>query len=210
MKAKKKAEQPKRKRFTKASFRKRAKEDPEGFRKVYGPWTSLEATINILRGVVPRFPFKEDGSDVLGDIPFGPLDVMEFVCGFDAECGYNFSQPLCDTFAAYMKQGSKKTVKELSEVVENAFNDEKIEQRETFCDDGEHCRHFDIHDAFKEDEELSKEFGETHLGKQQCYLCKHWDNTHDGEPYDCTTGKCTYRWHDPNGKNQMTFWEEES
>ena len=157
MKAKKKAEQPKRKRFA----------------KVYGPLTSLEATINILRGVVPQFPFKEDGSDVLGDIPFGPLDAMEFVCGFAAECGYNFSQPLCDTIAAYIRHGSKKTVKDLSDVVENAFNDEKIEQRETFCDDGEHCRHFDIHDAFKEDEQLCKDFGDTHHGKQECYMCKH-------------------------------------
>lgn len=210
MKAKKKAEQPKRKRLTKASFRKKAKEDPEGFRKIYGPWTSLEATLNMLRGIVPQFDFKDDGSDILGKVPFEPIDATEFVCAFAAECGYNFSQPLCDTIAAYMKKDSAKTVKDLSQVIENAFNDEKIEQRETFCDDGEHCRHFDIHDAFKEDEELCKEFGETHLGKQQCYMCKHWNITHNGEPCDCTTGKCTYRWQDPNGKDQLTFWEEKT
>ena len=198
----------KRKRTTKASFRKWKREHPEEFRKVYGPWTSLEATINILTGILPETDLKSDGSDVLGTLPFEPIDVTEFVCGFAAECGYNFSQPLCDTIRSYMQKDSKMTVKDLSNVIENAFNDEKIEQRETFCDDGEHCRHFEIHDAFKEDEELCSAFGESHHGKQECYMCKFWDNTQNGDPCDCTTGKCTYRWQDPNGKNQITFWEE--
>ena len=205
----KKETNKKRKRFTKSSFRKWCRENPEQARKVYGPWTSLKATLNMLRGIVPQFDFNDDGSDILGKVPFEPIDATEFVCAFAAECGYNFSQPLCDTIGAYMKKDSTKTVKDLSQVIENAFNDDKIESRETFCDDGEHCRHFDIHDAFKEDEQLCRDFGDTHHGKQECYMCKHWDNTHNGEPCDCTTGECTYRWQDPNGKDQLTFWAEE-
>ena len=200
----------KRKRLTKASFRKWKRENPEEFRKVFGPWTSLEATIRILQGVQPTIEFKEDGSNVLGDIPFDPIDDMEFVCGFAAECGYEFAQPLCDTIAAYMKKGSKKTVKDLSEVIERAFCDVESQARTRFCEDGENCKHFELHEAFVEDTRLCEDEGAKFVGQQQCYLCKWWDNSHDGEPCDCTKGKCIYKWRDPNGDKQMTFWKEEA
>ena len=208
MKAKKKAEQPKRKRFTKASFRKWKRENPEECRKVYGPWTSLEATVHMLKCVQPPIDFNEDGSDILGDIPFDPIDATEFVCAFAAECGYTFSQPLCDTISAYMKQGSKNTVKDLSEVIERAFNDNDFNKRSRDWDEGNGCKHFDCRDVFKEDKELCESVGSIVWGKQQCLMCKWWDHTHNGEPCDCTTGKCTYRWQDPNGEKQMTFWRE--
>lgn len=196
-----------RKRWSKAAFRKWAKENPEEYNALYGPLTSLEATIAILEGVLPSFKFKEDGSDVLGEVPFEPIDACEFVCGFAMECGYDFSQPLCDTIAAYMQKGSTKTVKELSEIIERVFISQEPKPIEAFCDSGGDCRHFSLHEAYKEDQELCEVFGDTD-SKQQCLLCKHWDNTHDGEPCDCTTGKCTYRWQDPNGDKQQTFWKE--
>lgn len=195
-------------RFTKASFRKWKRENPEEFRKIYGPWTSLEATMRILQGVQPTIEFKEDGSDILGDIPFDPIDAMEFVCGFAAECGYTFAQPICDTISAYMKKGSTKTVKDLAEVIERAFINLETDQRDLFCEDGENCRHFELHNAYVEDTRLCEDAGAKFVGCQQCFLCKWWDNSHNGEPCDCTTGKCTYRWQDPNGKDQLTFWEE--
>ena len=198
----------KRKRYTKASFCKWCRENPEEARKVYGPWTSLEATIRILQGVQPTIEFNEDGSDILGDIPFDPIDSIEFVCGFAAECGYNFSQPLCDTIEAYMKQGSKKTVKDLSEVIHRAFCEDEPKERLTFCEDGKMCKHFELHDAFEADTRLCEAEGTKFDGQQQCYLCKHWDNSHGGQDCDCTIGECTYRWQDPNGDKQMTFWKE--
>ena len=168
-----------------------------------GGKTSLEATIAILRGVLPGYNFKEDGSEILGDLPFEPIDATEFVCGFAAECGYDFSQPLYDTIAAYMKKGSKKTVKELAEVIHRTFIEENPKPRITFCDDGEHCKHFVCHEAFKDDAQLCADFG-SDLSKQQCLMCKWWDNSHNGEPCDCTTGDCTYRWEDPNGDKQVS------
>lgn len=195
--------------MNKRDFKKFKKEHPEEFRQIYGPFTSLEATINILSCIVTKVELKKDGSDVLGALPLEPIDATEFVCGFSCECGYIFTQPLCDTIAAFMRKGSTKTVKDLADVIERAFNDEVPKERTTFMEDGKDCKHFDLHEAFREDYELCKDFeGETDYGKQQCYLCKHWDNAHDGKPCDCTIGKCTYMWKDPNGENQMTFWDE--
>ena len=195
--------------MNKRDFKKFKKEHPEEFRQIYGPFTSLEATINILSCIVTKVELKKDGSDVLGQLPLEPIDAMEFVCGFSCECGYIFTQPLCDTIAAFMSKGSTKTVKDLADVIERAFNEELPEKRITFLKDGGGCRHFALHDAFLEDYELCREFeGDEPKGKQQCYLCKHWDNTHDGKPCDCTIGECTYSWKDPNGDKQMTFWDE--
>lgn len=185
----------------------RAKKNPKSDGEKSHGLTSLEATIAILEGVLPSFKFTEDGSDVLGEVPFEPIDACEFVCGFAAECGYEFSQPLCDTIAAYMQKGSTKTVKELSEIIERVFIDEEPKPIESFCDSGGDCRHFSLRPVYREDQELCEVFGATDR-KQQCLLCKHWDHSHDGEPCDCTTGKCTYKWEDPNGDKQLTLWKE--
>ena len=199
-----------RKRFTKASFKKWKCEHPEEARQIYGPWTSLEATIRILSYVKPMHEFKEDGSEVLGNMKFLPVtDTSEFICAFAAECGYEFSAPLFNTIDEYMKPGSKRTVKDLSEVIDRAFNDEEPKVREIFCDDGEDCRHFEINAAYDADTKLLSELdGFKFTGKQQCYLCRHWDVSNGGNPCDCTVGICTWKWKDPNGDKQQTFWEE--
>lgn len=159
--------------------------------------------------VLPGESLKDDGSDVLGELPFSPIDACEFACAWSAECGYDFSQPLCDTIAAFIKKGSKKTVKDLADVIERAICGDAPPKRTTFCTDGDDCPHFDIHDAYRHDTELCEGVdGPIQWKNQQCYLCKHWDNSNGGEPCDCTIGECTYRWKDPNGDSQQTFWEE--
>lgn len=183
------------------------KEEPNAQQQERG-LTSLEATIVILRGIVPEYRFKPDGSDVLGEVPFQPADIVEFVCAWAAECGYDMCEPLCDTIEAFIRKGSTKTVKDLSDVIDRVFCGEPPPQRADFCDDGEHCRHFALVSAYKRDFEEMKEIAEPNWERQECYMCTNWDKSNCGTPCDCTLGKCAYRWVDPNGDKQTTFWKE--
>ena len=172
--------------------------------------TSLEATLAILHGIVPDYCFKTDGSDILGEVPFQPIDIMEFVCAWAMEFGYEMCEPLCDTIEAFIKKGSPKTVKDLSDVIDRSFCGESPPQRAEFCDDKEHCRHFELVPAYKRDFEEMNDIADNPIWeRQECYMCRHWDRTNCGEPCDCTLGKCAYRWRDPNGDKQATFWKED-
>ena len=137
-------------------------------------------------------------------------DALEFVAQLSTAYGLDFSTPLCRKIDEMFSKADYVVIRDLADVIRLVFLEDHLDpSRLMFFNDEGKCKHFEADKEriglFPDDESF---FAGT---SQQCLLCRYWCDTGiDGvkDPHIGCLGKCTWRWIDPNGDRQQTFWEE--
>jgi len=139
-----------------------------------------------------------------------PEDAIEFVAHLSNSYGLDFSTPLCRKVGEMFAKAKYVQVHDLVDLIRLVFLEDHLDPSKLtlFNDEGK-CRHFELNEEgvmdFPDDETF---FGNT---SQQCLMCKYWCDTGVAgveDPHWGCLGKCTWRWMDPNGDKQQTFWKE--
>lgn len=175
--------------------------------------SSLDAVLEALHsmGYHPEEDCKEHPESVRLDvIGVKDEDAVEFVSYLATAYGLDFSTPLCRKIGEMFAKSDIVKVGDLADLLRLVFIEDHLDpSRLTFFNDEGKCKHFEAAEdriSLTPDDEYI--FAET---SQQCLMCKFWCDTGVAgvkDPHIGCLGKCVWRWIDPNGDRQQTFWKE--